>query len=77
VNIFHVCGILFTIWAITVGFLGITRENFPPSPEAFRLVAAISLLLAVLAIGSAVYVGTTEDSGGKKAGERSSFLLPL
>jgi hypothetical protein len=77
VNAFHVCGALFAIWAVTVAVLGITRENFPRSKGALRLVAAISVGLAVLAIGSAVYVGATEESGGEQAGERSSFLLPL
>ena len=76
-NAFHVCGALFAIWAVVVAVLGITRENFPGSKGALRLVGAISVLLAVLAIGSAIYVGATEESGGKEAGERSSSLLPL
>ena len=76
-NAFHVCGALFAIWAVVVAVLGITREDFPGSKNALRLVAAISVLLAVLAIGTAIYVGATEESGGKQAGERSSFLPPL
>ncbi|MFN2615670.1 MAG: hypothetical protein ABR581_00945 [Thermoleophilaceae bacterium] len=76
-NAFHVCGALFAIWAVTVAVLGITRENFPGSKGTLRLVAAISLVLAALAIGSAIYVGATKESGGKQAGERSSFLAPL
>jgi hypothetical protein len=77
VNAFHVCGALFAIWAVTVAVLGITRENFPASKAALRLVAAISVTLAVLAIGSAIYVGATKESGHKNPGERSSFLRPL
>jgi hypothetical protein len=77
VNAFHVCGVLFVIWAIAMAVLGITRENFPGSKGGLRLVGAISVLLAALAIGTAIYVGATEDSEGKKADEHSSLLLPL
>jgi hypothetical protein len=75
VNAFHVCGVLFGIWAVVVGVLGITRENFPPSKGAMRIVATISLLLAASAIGTAIYTGAHEhkDEGGKG----SSSLLPL
>jgi high-affinity Fe2+/Pb2+ permease len=77
VNAFHVSGVVFVIWAITVAVLGITRQDFPGSKSALRLVAAISVLLAALAIGTAIYVGATEESGGKKANEHGSFLLPV
>jgi hypothetical protein len=61
VNAFHVCGALLAIWALIAAFLGITREGFPGSPAAERVVAAISITLVVAAIGTAVYTSATED----------------
>jgi hypothetical protein len=74
VNAFHVCGVLFAVWAVTVAVLGITRENFPGSPGAERAVGAISVVLAIAAIASAIYVGATEgdDEGG--GGEQQSLI---
>lgn len=66
VNAFHVCGILFAVWAVTVSFLGITRENFPASDGAARLVGAISVLLAIAAVGSAIYTSATEEEEGEE-----------
>ena len=60
-NAYHFCGIAFAVWAVLVSFLGITREEFPATPGAQRTVAAISILLAVATIGSAIYTGATED----------------
>jgi hypothetical protein len=77
VNAFHVCGVLFGIWAVIVAVLGITRDNFPGSKRAMRLVATISFLLAAAAIGTAVYVGATEKKGEKKGGERGSAARPV
>ena len=63
-NAFHVCGILFAAWALLVSFLGITREDFPASDGAGRLVAAISVLLAAAAIGTGIYTSATEEEEG-------------
>jgi hypothetical protein len=65
VNAFHVCGALFAIWALVVSFLGITRENFPPTDGAARLVGLVSVVLCVAAIGTAIYTSATaEEHGG-------------
>jgi hypothetical protein len=61
VNAFHVCGIAFAAWALLVSFLGITREDFPGSDGAERLVAGISVLLAAAAIGTGIYTAATEE----------------
>jgi hypothetical protein len=77
VNAYHVCGGLFALWAVTVSVLGITREDFP-SQGGMKIVATISILLAVATIGSAIYVGATEDdepSGDSGGG--SAFVLPI
>jgi hypothetical protein len=61
VNIFEVVGLVLIAWALLVGFLGITRENFPASQGAERIVGAISLILVLLAISAAVYTGIHEE----------------
>ena len=60
-NAFHVLGGLLALWALLVSFLGITREGFPGEGGGARLVAAISILLTLGAIGSAIYTGATEE----------------
>jgi hypothetical protein len=76
VNAFHVCGIIFAAWALLVSFLGITRENFPASAGAARLVGAVSVLLAVAAIGTAVYTTANEEEEGE-GGEGAAVVLPI
>jgi hypothetical protein len=56
--------------------LGITREEFPATPGAQRTVAAISILLAVATIGSAIYTGATEDDEDSGGGGQA-LVLPL
>lgn len=75
-NAFHVCGAVFAGWALLVSFLGITRERFPASPGAARVVGAISVLLAVAAIGTAVYTSLNEEHGGDEDGAGEAVLLP-
>jgi hypothetical protein len=74
VNAFHFCGIAFAAWALIVSFLGITRENFPGSPGAARAVGAISILLAVAAIGTGIYTSATEEED--EGGEEAALTLP-
>jgi hypothetical protein len=76
VNAFHVCGIIFAAWALLVSFLGITRENFPASAGAARLVGAVSVLLAVAAIGTAIYTTANEEEEGE-GGEGAAAVLPI
>jgi hypothetical protein len=76
VNAFHVCGIVFAAWALLVSFLGITRENFPYTAGAARLVGAVSVLLAVAAIGTAIYTTATEEEEGE-GGEGAAAVLPI
>ena len=74
-NAFHVCGILLAAWALTVSFLGITREGFPESPGAARAVGAISVLLAMAAIGTAIYTSATEEEESEEGGETEQALV--
>jgi hypothetical protein len=65
---FYVAGGLLAVWALVVSFLGIVREDFPSTARATRLVGAISIVLVLLAIGSAVYLSATEEheAGGEE-----------
>jgi hypothetical protein len=74
VNAFHVCGILFAVWAVTVAFLGISRESFPSTDRAARAVGAVSVLLAVAAIGTAIYTSATHEEEGEGGEEQA--LVP-
>jgi hypothetical protein len=58
---FYIAGSVLAAWALLVSFLGITRENFPGSQRAARLVAAISILLVAAAIGTGIYLSATEE----------------
>ena len=68
-NAFHVCGGILAIWAVVLSFLGITREGFPGSRGAARIVGAISVILVVAAIGSGIYTAANEEEeeGGAEA----------
>jgi plastocyanin len=72
VNAFHVVGALLAIWAVCLAVLGITREGFPRGRAQARAVGAVSVLLALGAIGSAIAVGASEEDKGEKPGERGS-----
>lgn len=75
-NAYHVFGILFALWAVVVSFLGITRENFPTSDTATRVVALVSLVLMLLTVGSAIYTGVTEEED-QPEGQDAALLLPI
>jgi hypothetical protein len=69
VNAFHVCGAIFAIWAVVLAFLGITREAFPGSAGGARIVGAISVILAIAAIGTGIYTAATEEHEEPTEGE--------
>ena len=75
-NAFHVCGILFAVWAVTVAFLGISRESFPSTERAARAVGAVSVLLAMAAIGTAIYTSATHEEEGE-GGEEQALVLGI
>jgi hypothetical protein len=55
---FYLLGSLFAAWAVLLGAIGIMRhESFPPTAGAARGVMAISLLLMVGTVGSAILTG--------------------
>lgn len=74
VNAFHVMGGILAVWALLVSFLGVTRENFPATKRAERLVAAISVVLVAAAIGAAVITGANEED--EEGGGEAALVLP-
>jgi len=76
VTAWYVCGGLFATWAVVVSLLGISHEGFPGSEGRFRAVAAISVLLAIAAIGSAIYSGATEEDEDE-GGSAAAFFLQV
>ena len=74
-NAFHVCGAILALWAVLVAGLGITRENWPGSRATERIVSLISIVLVLLAIGTAIYTGTTERE--EEHGEEDESVLLL
>ena len=76
-NAFHVVGALFAAWAVTVAFLGIRREGFPGGRAQGLAVGAISVLLALGAIGTAIYTGANEEEEeGAEAREPAGEKAP-
>ncbi len=72
-NAFHVIGVLLALWAVTVSFLGITRENWPGNKRTERAVAAISVLLVLAAISSAIVTSILHEEDEQ---EEAALVLP-
>lgn len=53
---FYIGGGVFVIWALVVATIGLRNPTFPGNARGQRAVMAISLVLAVIAMGLAVYV---------------------
>jgi len=80
VNAFHVLGGLLALWALTVSFLGITRENWPTTKGTERVVILISITLVACAVASAVLTAVAERNHEEKeeheGGEKQALVLP-
>jgi hypothetical protein len=69
---FYFAGGALAAWALIVSALGVMREDFPSTRNATRLVGAISVVLVVTAIGTAIYLSANEEhepKGGHAAAE--------
>ena len=82
-NAFHVLGGLLAAWALLVSFLGITRENFPETKGAERIVALISVTLVAAAISAAIITSALEAKEEEKkekeqheGGKKAALVLP-
>ncbi len=69
---FYIVGGALAVWALLVSALGVMREDFPSTRAATRLVGAISIVLVIGAVGTAIYLSATvehEPKGEHAAGE--------
>ena len=72
---FYVAGAVLAVWAVAVSALGITRPDFPRSPMHARAVMAVSALLFLGAVGTAVVTSSKPvkeaeaqaETGGEQA----------
>jgi hypothetical protein len=54
-TLFYICGGVLVVWALAVAAMGIRgHDTFPPTKRAARGVMAISVVLILAAMGSAV-----------------------
>ena len=58
---FYIAGGALAAWALIVTAIGVTKEDFPRTRGAARLVGAISIVLVVTAIGLAIYLSANEE----------------
>ena len=69
---FYLVGGALAAWALLVSALGVMREDFPSTRAATRLVGAISIVLVLGAVGTAIYLSANEEhepKGEHAAGE--------
>ena len=65
-NPFWIGGVLLFIWALVLAFaLGLRSEGFPRDDGQMRTVIAISVVLTVVAISTAIIGGITGAGEGK------------
>ncbi len=69
------CGGLLAAWAVTLFVLGLVSENFPGTDGAAKIVGAISVILVVAAIGTAIYESAHEEED--EGGESATLMLPV
>jgi hypothetical protein len=70
---FYIAGSILAAWALIVTAIGVTREDFPGTPAATRIVGAISVVLVVTAIGLAIYLSATEEEEPAGGGEHATL----
>ena len=51
---FYIAGLVFAAWAVVLAAIGLRNPTFPGDLRGQRGVIAISLLLAVIAVGAAI-----------------------
>jgi hypothetical protein len=75
---FYVCGIVLAVWALVVTFIGVTRDGFPASAGAERMVGLISLVLVAVAIGTAIYGAANQEHGEEgEEDQEAALVLPI
>ena len=72
---FYIAGGALAAWALILTAIGVTRENFPSTPGATRLVGVISIVLVVTAISLAVYLSANEEHEPEAGGENAALSV--
>ncbi|GAC1325874.1 MAG: hypothetical protein NVSMB25_24810 [Thermoleophilaceae bacterium] len=72
ITAFHVVGGLTALWAVVLAGLGLSRHDFPGRGSAERIVLAISALLVVGSIATAIGTATTAKKFGGLASAQAS-----
>ena len=79
ITAFHVMGGILAIWAVVLAALGVMRKGFPGSNVAEKLVIAVTAILVVGTVGSAIATSGEEGPEGEpvhgteeKAGKEGS-----
>jgi multisubunit Na+/H+ antiporter MnhB subunit len=72
---FYIAGGVLVAWAVILTVIGVRREDFPSTPNATRIVGAISIVLVVTAIGLAIYLSATEEEHESGGGEEAAALV--
>ena len=72
---FYIAGGILAAWALILTAIGVTREDFPSTKSATRLVGVISIVLVVAAIGTAVYFSATEEHEPEGGGESAALQV--
>ncbi len=52
----YIGGGVFVLWAVVLGFVGLRNPTFPGGVKGQRGVMGLSFVLAVVAMGTAVYI---------------------
>jgi hypothetical protein len=65
---FYICGGLLVVWALILSFLGVTRENFP-SAGGEKVCAGLTVVLVVIAIGTAIGGAIVEQNDEEESGK--------
>lgn len=72
---FYIAGGVLAAWALIVTAIGVTKEDFPRTRGATRLVGAISIVLVVTAIGLAIYLSANEEHEPEGGGESAALSV--
>jgi plastocyanin len=68
ITAFHILGGLLALWALILSALGVMRHDFPGKGPGQAIVMAITVLLVVGAISSAILTAKDEPKAGEEAG---------
>ena len=69
ITAFTIVGIILAIWALVLTALGVMREDFPGKGAGQKIVMAISGVLVVAAIATAIGTAKSAPKGGEQAGK--------